>query len=282
MCSDETNSHQGDTLKLLKLGYMGRRRLISAAGCFIALSQEAHMMPTRHSSAEKLPAEPNDQTLETGTGSTSPQTQNADFGTKSNNDKDRNTAASKGTARPQRSVNLKSANCIARKGTKDALDKPSKKAGGQICVVGKCRIKPSMQSDTTKTKKTLITSKKQVPASAVSCVTQKRPSVLTKNISCAAELAKGQSTDPKSSSKRHKQNGSEIDAEPPLLSTRNEAHRSVEPPHQNMWTAQPEQRGGHHDLCAHHVRPHNCPKCIKHTFTSWKPRTIDDISDNNL
>jgi hypothetical protein len=311
MCSDESNVDQGDALKLLMLGYLGRRHIVTKKSYFTSceqLCEEARMQRTSCRTTENLPTEANAKTLNEVIRSKK-HMKGAMSGTQTKNRKNTTASKMKSTTCKQLSKKSDIKNRVAKKGTNSSLTKPIMKVSGQKRVVQQRTIKPPTNSESIKSRKistadtlsdrkaktpqerlprhqkgelTSSMKKKQAPTSAVSSRTQKRSSVNAKSKSCVPEPAVGHSPNPKGSRKKQKLNGNEIDAQLPLSCIQKEALPSIESQPQKFQTAHPKLKITGQGLCQHNVKPHNCPKCIKYTFTSWKPPTTDDTLDNNL
>ena len=312
MCSDESNVNHGDALKLLMLGYLGRRHIVTKKSYFTSckqLCEEARMQQNSCRATENLPTEANAQTLNEVIRSKKPQMKGAMSGTQTKNRKNTTALKMKSMTRKQLSKKSGIKNRVAKKGANSSLTKPIMKFSGKKRVVQKRKIKPPTNSESIKSRKIstagslsdrkaktpqerlpqhqkgdLISSmkKKQAPTSAVSSFTQKRSSVNAKSKSFVPEPAVGHSPNPKGSRKKQKLNGNEIDAQLPLSCIRKEALPSIESQPQNFQTAHPKLKIIGQGLCQHNVKPYNCPKCIKNNFTSWKLRESDDALDNNL
>jgi hypothetical protein len=243
MCSDES-VNRGDALKLLMLGYLGRRHLVTKKSYFTSckqLCEEARMQQNSCRTTENLPTEANAQTLNEVIRSKKPKRKGAMSGTQTKNRK--NTAALKMKSMTRKQLSNKSGikNRVVKKGANSSLTKPITTFFGR-----------------------------------------KRSSANARSKSCVPELAVGHLPNPKGSRKKQKLNGNDIDAQLPLSCIRKEALPSNELQPQNFQTAHPKLKIIGQGLCQHNVKPYNCPKCIKNNFTSWKLRETDDDLDNNL
>ncbi len=219
--SDESNSHQGEAIKLLKLGYMGRKRLVTTHSCFSSFSEQAQTKTTRRLIADRLATQPVAQTLH---------------------------------------------NAILNQRTQDKVSNSGLVSG--------------LNSDAPNQK--MKPMKKSAPVSCVSSVAPNKSSAQSIKSSCAPKLAVGQSKEPKSSRKKQKHIGIEIDVQPPPSLERTDEQRSFQLQKQLIQTAKSKFNSVDQDLCPHHIKPHNCPICTKRTFASWKQPSIDDFSDNDL
>jgi hypothetical protein len=174
--------------------------------------------------------------------------------------------------------------------------KPLTKMNG---VAKKRKVKPLTKSTSNKRSMTLIAaavrnpsprgvaekrnkSDDSTPSIAVATnVSHKRRSS-TVEAQCAPDSTLVQSVLPKGSRKKLKHNGAEeVSSGPPLALNRTKGRGSLELQSQMLQKAPTKRDSSGHELCAHNCRPYNCPKCIKHTFVSWKPRTSDDGLDDS-
>ena len=193
----------------------------------------------------------------------------------------------------------KSKKMVTPKSKADAITKASKTARKQNGVAKKRKVKPLTKSTSNKRSMTLIAaavrnpsprgvaekrnkSDDSTPSIAVATnVSHKRRSC-TVEAQCAPDSTLVQSVLPKGSRKKLKHNGAEeVSSGPPLALNRTKGRGSLELQSQMLQKAPTKRDSSGHELCAHNCRPYNCPKCIKHTFVSWKPRTSDDGLDDS-
>jgi hypothetical protein len=190
----------------------------------------------------------------------------------------------------------KSKKMVTPKSKVDATAKASKTARQQNGVAKKGKAKPLTKSTSSKTRLTLIAGAVRNPSARG--VTEKRkksadstPSIAAatnvshKRRSCRVEaqsapdstLSLLQPVLPKGSRKKLKRNGAEeVSSELPLAVSRTEGPGRLELQSEISQKKATKRDSSGHELCAHNCRPYNCPKCSKHTFVSWKPRTNDE------
>ncbi len=192
----------------------------------------------------------------------------------------------------------KSKKMVTPKSKVHAITKASKTARQQNGVAKKRKVKPLTKSTSKKTSMTLIAAAVR-NASARVTEKRKKSDVSTPSIAAATDVSRKrhscrveaqsapdstlvQSVLPKGArSEKLKYNGAEeVSSQPPLAVNRTEGRGRLDLQSQISQKAATKRDSSGHELCAHNCRPYNCPKCIKHTFVSWKPRTSDDGLDD--
>jgi hypothetical protein len=190
----------------------------------------------------------------------------------------------------------KSKKMVTPKSKVDATAKASKTARQQNGVAKKGKAKPLTKSTSSKTRLTLIAGAVRNPSArgvmekrkksadstpsiaAATNVSHKRRSCRVEAPSAAdSSLSLLQPILPKGSRKKLKRNGAEeVSSELPLAVNRTEGPGRLELQSEISQKKATKRDSSGHELCAHNCRPYNCPKCSKHTFVSWKPRTNDE------